>query len=142
MPMFEHPSFVQLRQPSVHTTQLASGGAKIDFSAGLVDLVSGLDRSTAKTGPTVRLDSSKPTALNPNAVFVIAAFDETSTSFDHLVGARQESLWDCEAERLNRRQIDDEFEFGRLLDGKVSRFGSFENFVDKIGRMAELVRVV
>src|SRR5215467_10741875 len=52
MPMFEHPSFVQLRQPSVHTTQPASGAAKIDFSVGLVDPVSGLDRSTANTNPT------------------------------------------------------------------------------------------
>jgi len=47
--MFEHPSFVQLRQPSVHTTQLSSGATKIDFSAGFVDLVSGFGRSDAST---------------------------------------------------------------------------------------------
>src|SRR5262249_36509085 len=75
MPMFEHPSFVQLRQPSVHTTQLASGATKIDFSTGFVELVSGLDRSVARTNPTIRLDSSKPTALRPNTFFVISAFD-------------------------------------------------------------------
>jgi hypothetical protein len=89
MPIFEHPSFVQLRQPSVHTTQLASGATKIDFSAGLVAFVSGLDWSAASTNPTVRLDSSKPTVLRPNTLFVISTFDESSTSFDHLVGADQ-----------------------------------------------------
>src|SRR5262245_38975520 len=49
MPIFEHPSFVQLRQPSVQARQLASGATKIDFSAGLIDFVSGLDRSAAIT---------------------------------------------------------------------------------------------
>jgi hypothetical protein len=43
MPIFEHPSFVQLRQPSVQARQLASGATKIDFSAGLIDFVSGLE---------------------------------------------------------------------------------------------------
>src|SRR5262249_7527522 len=45
-----------------------------------------------------------------------------SSLFDHLVSARQECLWDREAERLDGRQIDDEFELGRLLDWKVSGF--------------------
>jgi hypothetical protein len=33
-------------------------------------------------------------------------------------------------------------ELGRLLDRKVSGFTPFENFVDKVDRMSELVRVV
>src|SRR5262249_56715602 len=100
MPMFEHPSFVQLRQPSVHTAQLASGATKIDFSAGLVDLVSGLDRSTANTKSIIRLDSSKPTALRANTFVVISAFDKSSTSFDHLVGAGEQRRRQLDAERL------------------------------------------
>src|SRR5262249_48445594 len=115
MPMFEHPSFVQLRQPSVHTTQLASGAAKIDFSVGLVDLVSGLDKSTANTGPTVRLDSSKPTALKPNAPFVISAFAGPSTSFDHLVGAGGHGCRDVDAERLRGLEIDCQLVLGWRL---------------------------
>src|SRR5262249_4771623 len=63
-------------------------------------------------------------------------------SFDHLVGACQECLWNRETQRLDGRQIDDEFELGRLLDGKVSGFRPFENFVNKVTRMAELVCVV
>jgi hypothetical protein len=42
--------------------------------------------------------------------------------FDHLVGAGQESLWDREAERLGRVEIDDEIELGWLLD---RNFGGF-----------------
>ena len=63
-------------------------------------------------------------------------------SFDHLVGAQQECLWDREAERLDGCQIDDKLELGRLLDRKVSGFSPFENFVDKVGRMSELIRVI
>jgi hypothetical protein len=65
-----------------------------------------------------------------------------AVSLDHLVSAGQECLRNRETERLDGRQIDHEFELGRLLDGKVSGFRTFEYFVDKIGCMAELVRVV
>src|SRR4029434_4498516 len=40
----------------------------------------------------------------------------SSRSFDHLVGAGDERGWHSEAERLGYRNIDDEIEFGRLLD--------------------------
>jgi hypothetical protein len=33
-------------------------------------------------------------------------------SLDHLVGRRQQRLWDGEAERFGGREVDDEFEFG------------------------------
>ena len=61
---------------------------------------------------------------------------------DHLVSAQQECLWDRQAERLDGCQIDDKLELGRLLDRKVSWFSPFENFVDKVGRMSELIRVI
>jgi hypothetical protein len=100
--MFEHPSFVQLRQPSVHTTQLSSGATKIDFSAGFVDLVSGFGRSDASTNPTIKLDSIKPVALRPSTLFVISAFDVSCTSFYHLVGAGEPCRRDPETYALAR----------------------------------------
>src|SRR4029079_5895069 len=35
--------------------------------------------------------------------------------FDHLVGAKQERLGNCEAERLGGADVDDQPEFGRLF---------------------------
>ena len=49
---------------------------------------------------------------------------------DHLVGAREDRWRDRQTERLGGLQIDDELEFGWLLDGQVGRLGTFENFVD------------
>ena len=57
-----------------------------------------------------------------------AAFDPLQTSaveifcvarcllLDHLVGGRQQCFRDGEAERLGGLQVDDKFEFRRLLD--------------------------
>ena len=45
-------------------------------------------------------------------------------SFDHLVGCLQEWLRDGEAKRLRGLEIDDEFVFGRLLNWKVTGFGT------------------
>src|ERR1700730_17011470 len=67
------------------------------------------------------------------------------TSFDHLVGEREQRRWDFEAERLCCRKIDDQFEFGRLLDRKIRGIDTVEDLVD-IGRRAppqlDLVRAV
>src|SRR5215472_5717973 len=48
-------------------------------------------------------------------------------SFDHLLGAEQKRFRDRESERLSGRQIDDEIEFGRLLDGDVARLRPAQN---------------
>src|SRR5262249_22271012 len=130
MPMFEHPSFVQLRQPSVHTAQLASRATKIGFSAGLLDLVSGLDRSTANTESIIRLDSSKPTALRANTFVVISPFDKLSTSFDHLVGAGEHGRRYVEAERPGGLEVDGQFEFRGLLDWKIGCICACKNSGD------------
>src|SRR5262249_38342181 len=117
-----------------HTAQLASGATKIDFSAGLVDLVSGLDRSTANTKSIIRLDSSKPTALRANTFVVISAFDKSSTSFDYLVGAGLQGERYGEGECLSRLEVDDQIEFGRLFDRQVGGPRPPQNFVDVSGR--------
>src|SRR5712691_9359698 len=43
------------------------------------------------------------------------------TSLDHLVGAQQERLGDCQPERLGGCKIDDEIELGCLLDRNFAR---------------------
>jgi len=53
--------------------------------------------------------------------------------FNDLVRAQQERLRDCQPERLGGRQIDDEIEFGRLLDRDVARLRPAQNLVDIVG---------
>src|SRR5215470_5480151 len=43
---------------------------------------------------------------------------ETSNLLDHLISARQQRRHDCQAERLRRLEVDDQFELRRLLDGR------------------------
>ena len=40
--------------------------------------------------------------------------------FDHLVGAGKQRRRDCDAERPGGAKIDDQFEFGRLLDRDIT----------------------
>jgi hypothetical protein len=58
-------------------------------------------------------------------------------SFDHLVGAQQERLWDFEVEGLCGGQIDDEIEFGWLLDWDVARLRPAQNLVSNVAGAAE-----
>jgi hypothetical protein len=48
-------------------------------------------------------------------------------SFDHLVGAEQQGLWNCETERLGGLEIDNELELGRLPHRQVSGLGAVES---------------
>jgi hypothetical protein len=61
------------------------------------------------------------------------------SSFNHLVGAQQERLRNGQAECLGGREIDDEIEFGGLLDRKIARLGATQNLVDILGRTPERV---
>ena len=64
------------------------------------------------------------------------------SSFDHLVGAQQERFRDRQAERLGGREIDDELEFGRLLDRDIAGLRPAQNLVDQLGGAPELIREV
>src|SRR5262249_29800398 len=65
-----------------------------------------------------------------------------AVSFDHLVGSREQRSWHIDVKRLRRDQVNDEIEFGWLLDWDVGRFRAAQNLVDIIGRTPKQVGVI
>src|SRR5215831_17288265 len=53
-------------------------------------------------------------------------------SLDDLVGPDEDGLRDRESKSLGGFEVDEQLELGGLLDGKVGRFGSFENLIDEV----------
>ena len=47
-----------------------------------------------------------------------------SSSFDHLIGPTEYRLRDRQAERLGGLEVDDQLDFGRLLDWQVGWLGA------------------
>src|SRR5258708_12283807 len=74
---------------------------------------------------TVPGDSPKTPAWNIDAVR-----GPSTPSFDRPVGAQQHRFRNRETNGLGSLEIDDKFEFDRLLDRKVARFGPLEDAVD------------
>jgi hypothetical protein len=58
---------------------------------------------------------------------------QTTTLFDHLVGAGEQCRWHNDAKRLCGLQIDHQLELGRLFDRQVGRLRTLENLVDEDG---------
>jgi hypothetical protein len=58
---------------------------------------------------------------------------KTATLFDHLVGAQQKRFRDCQPKRLRGLEIDDEIEFGRLLDWNIAWLRPAQNLVNQVG---------
>src|SRR5262245_18926991 len=52
------------------------------------------------------------------------------TSFNHLVGSREQRRWDFHAECLCGGEIDDQLEFGAEFDRQVAGLFAFENPAD------------
>src|SRR4030095_2798374 len=63
-------------------------------------------------------------------------------SLDHLVGASEQRRGHLEAEHLGGRQIDDEFELGRLLDRNFAWLRTAQNLVNIVRGAPILVREV
>ena len=62
--------------------------------------------------------------------------------FDHLVGAGEQSRRHFEAERIGSREINEEIEFGRLLDRELGWLRSAQNLIDQVGSSAPHVSPV
>jgi hypothetical protein len=62
--------------------------------------------------------------------------------FDYLVGERQNFIWNDEAERLGGLQVNNEVEFGWLLDWDITWFCPAKYLVNNLGRPAEQSRKV
>src|SRR5262245_35057024 len=54
---------------------------------------------------------------------------EVTPLFDHLVGQHEEVVWHFDPERPRGGEIDDEMEFGRLLDWEIAGLGPAQNLV-------------
>ena len=52
-----------------------------------------------------------------------------AASFDDLVSAGEKGRRDREAEHFRGFEVDDELEFGRLLDGQLGRVGALQELV-------------
>ena len=72
--------------------------------------------------------------------FQTRALQHTSPLFDHFVGAQKRCGRYVEAKHFGRLEVDDEFEFRRLLERQFGRFGAFEYLVDENACAAEGAR--
>src|ERR1700747_3242280 len=74
-----------------------------------------------------------------------AARGQSTPSFDHLVGEREQFIWNCNAEGLRGPKVDHELVFGRCLHWQISRLLALEDAVDVIScgsRLADKVSAV
>jgi hypothetical protein len=87
-------------------------------SFGDVGSMSGLPES----GQSIRvLAMSHKCHLLPDAP------QQTASLLDYLIGARRQTRWHLDAERLGGLEIDHELELGQLLDWQIGGLISFEN---------------
>jgi len=73
--------------------------------------------------PRERRDSRHPGIHTPCHKETYAV-QQRNRLFDHLVGAQQERIRDCQAKYLCGGQVQDEIELGRLFDRQVGRLRS------------------
>jgi hypothetical protein len=78
-------------------------------------------------------------SLAPQHLTRWANFGSRHFSFEHFVGTHKERFWDFEPERLGGFEIDNKFEFCRLLERQVCRLGSSKYlFYFRLGDIADM----
>jgi hypothetical protein len=65
------------------------------------------------------------------------ALPQRISLFDHLIGSREQFVWDGESERLSGLEIDDQFKLWRLY-GEIGGLLALEDAVDISCRQAKL----
>src|SRR6266487_2590703 len=75
---------------------------------------------------SVRPRSAKDYRFHPPG----SAEGRWAISFDHLVGEREQLVWNLEAERLSGLEIDDQLELGWLHHWKIGGLRTLENPTD------------
>src|SRR5579871_5128923 len=60
-----------------------------------------------------------------------------ASSFDHLVGRREDACRNLEADGARGLEVDDELEFGRLQHGKLGGLGALEDTAEISAGIAE-----
>src|SRR5215813_11099740 len=69
-----------------------------------------------------------------------AARGPSTPSFNHLSGANEQSGWHSQAERVGGLQVDDQFDFGNLLDRQVGGLLALEDTVGVDASRMECIR--
>src|SRR2546429_8091164 len=75
------------------------------------------------------LATSSCVGMSASFRFCVGSKDKRATLLNNLVCSQEQRPRDRQAERLGGLQVDDQLELRRLLDGKVGRFGTFEDSV-------------
>ena len=92
--------------------------AKVGTMAGLGHLRRFEHTSVTSAG------TPKPTFACTATSNAVGQVGSRHFSFEHFVGTHKEKFWDFEPERLGGFEIDNKFEFCRLLERQVCRLGS------------------
>src|SRR5262245_60382239 len=75
----------------------------------------------------------------PRTVLLPMSPTAQSRLFNQLIRSKEHGPRDCETQRLRGPQIDDDLEFGRLLDGQIGGLGALQDLVNVARGTTEIV---